>query len=109
MEEAARTLASQGHKIDLLAVLEHEVVKPFPMPLVMLFGAQSVSHNPFLRRSQPELDWMERHPAAVWDIVPGAHGQYFSAPFVQSFAVRLAARLRDANGVSGNLGEVGKN
>ena len=99
-EQIARLLMARGRAVSQLTLLEYEPRTAYLGRIALFFGAESVSHNPFLKTSAPEETWKRLHSEVVWDIIPGSHGEYFQMPNLATFMDRFQARLAEAQASS---------
>lgn len=91
----ARYLINHGKSVNLLCMLEQAPQVAYPGRVALFFGRDSKKHNPFKRLSNPEIGWRRYYREVVWDVVPGAHRQYFREPNVGPLCERIAARLEE--------------
>ncbi len=75
----AANLRLAGKKVDTLITMEAQSVYPFPGRVALIFGERSEMFNPFLRNEAPQEKWDALF--AEWGayVIPGGHGQYFTA------------------------------
>lgn len=76
-----RTLSAQP-----LVVLEYTPRFAFPGHIDIVFGAQSELYNPFLQGKDPLPIWNLQFASHAHHEIPGAHGQFFRAPGIDSLA-----------------------
>ena len=92
----AHRLRRAGKRVDLLLTLDATPPEPVPGRVAMLFGQDSEAFNPFFRTPRPEVLWRAIHGEPSWTIVPGAHGQYFSAANLDPLCEAIRRHLGDA-------------
>ena len=95
-EALARSLLDEGRDVVLLALLEHEPSSPYPGRVSMFFHTESLEHNPFHQRPDPESEWREMHADVTWDLLPEGHGRTFNKSNFPLFSTMLVDRLQQA-------------
>lgn len=95
-EHIAAEMLRRGAEIAQLLMLDYQPVAELDLNVGLFYGRESQQFNPFLSEARPELKWQKQFAAVTWDIVPGGHGQYFSARFAPFFCARVADRLEEA-------------
>lgn len=95
-EHIAAEMLRRGAEIAQLLMLDYQPVAELDLNVGLFYGRESQQFNPFLNEARPELKWQKQFAAVTWDIVPGGHGQYFSARFAPFFCARVADRLEEA-------------
>ena len=95
-EYIAAEMLRRGAEIAQLLMLDYQPVAELDLNVGLFYGRESQQFNPFLSEARPELKWQRQFAAVTWDIVPGGHGQYFSARFAPFFCARVADRLAEA-------------
>ena len=78
--EAARHLLEQGHQVRLLLLIEATILRPYPGQVALLFGNESIPHNPFLMGLDPRSDWDKLYTGYSIDLVSSSHNQFFQTP-----------------------------
>jgi hypothetical protein len=73
----ASDLLMANRNVGALVTMEAQSALPFPRRVGMIFGSKSEMFNPFLRGETPQAKWRTLFSDPVWEIIPGAHGQYF--------------------------------
>ena len=73
----AENLLARRAKVRCVISMEAEPFLPLPCPVGFVFGAYSELFNPFLRGEDPEEKWRAMFEAAMVEIVPAKHGEFF--------------------------------
>lgn len=89
----AAQLLLAGLRVPTLILMEMQSPLPFPGTVGLIYGAQSEMFNPFLRGEQPEAKWARLFHRPVVEIIPGAHGEYFTDENYQTSCNAIARIL----------------
>ncbi|MCF7970247.1 MAG: AMP-binding protein [Methylococcaceae bacterium] len=73
----ASSLLLAGKAVNVLLLMEKVPPIPYPGRVLLIFGENSHSHNPFLNFANPESAWIKYYREVKSSIIPGSHGQYF--------------------------------
>lgn len=87
--------------VALLALLEWAFPpQPYVGRVALLWGEASRQKNPFFRFGRPELLWQRIYGAYSVDLIPGAHGEFFSGPGLAGLAACLERRMAESLAVA---------
>ncbi len=90
--QVADQLSKDGHKIELLILMEKFVPFKYEWPILMLFGEDS-DRNPIKNFHDPFKGWFKYyHGPLDMKLIPGSHGLFFKEPNVNF----LADTIKDA-------------
>lgn len=93
MHRVALALLDRGRQIDLLVLMEQARFPAYPGRVALLFGADS-QFNPFHAMTDPvrvfDLAYLGGYS---FDIVPGAHGEFFRGPHSAVLGQSIRAML----------------
>lgn len=89
----ARRLLLAGADLRGFAGMEWPDLPPLPVPVTLLFGADSPGHNPFLSGRDPVPVWERIYPSHEVAILPGSHGTYFDPERVADLVRVLRAMI----------------
>ncbi|MCB8839933.1 hypothetical protein [Aurantimonas sp. VKM B-3413] len=91
----AENLLAKGAMVRVIS-MEAQPFLPLPCPVGFVFGAYSELFNPFLRGEAPEAKWRDMFEAAMVEIVPAKHGEFFTPenhPDLCAAISRLVAKV----------------
>ncbi len=71
-------LLDRGRKIKRLFLMEADFDRPLPAHAVMIYGRESVRHNPYYHEKNPTARWSSLYPKHSVYQISGGHGQYFT-------------------------------
>lgn len=93
--DIARSLAARGRAPALLILHEMFVRQRYSGPVALMFGRES-DRNPYLQFRRPEIGWRKFYSGPVsFDLVSGAHSEFFVEPNVQVLTDTLRRRIAD--------------
>lgn len=94
--QVARRFLLAGRQCQSFISLEWEPALPLPLRTRLLFGAESTMFNPFLRGDpDPGARWRLLFAEPEFEVVPGGHGQYFTAQNVGFLASAIRRGMSD--------------
>jgi len=76
----ASNMLASGREVRALISMEAQPIRPFPGRVEMIFGADS-DFNPFRRGEMPQSHWRRFFAETVVQVIPGAHGEFFSEQY----------------------------
>ena len=91
--EIALEVARRGREVARLCLLDFTPEQELPFKVSLIFGRDSLRHNPFLKEDAPQLVWQKRFASVTWDIVPGRHGQFFRPGRIEELSATIERRL----------------
>jgi acyl-coenzyme A synthetase/AMP-(fatty) acid ligase len=89
----ANSLWLSGCAVASLVFMEKVLPIPYAGRHMVLFGAESHSHNPIFRFSQPQAAWSRYLPNVRSREIPGAHGQFFAPQNINQLAGELRREI----------------
>ena len=105
----ANGLWTSGAHVASLVFMERALAIPYAGRHLVLFGAQSLTHNPRFRFARPQAAWQRYAPLGRKAEIPGAHGQFFHPNYVGALARTLREEIDFASrDVAGPLGPAGR-
>jgi hypothetical protein len=94
--QVARRFLLAGRQCQSFISLESEPGLPLPIHTRLLFGAESTMFNPFLRGDpNPAARWRLLFAEPEVEIVPGGHGEYFTAQNIDFLASAIRRGMPD--------------
>ncbi|WP_225030461.1 hypothetical protein [Xinfangfangia pollutisoli] len=91
----AARLVQSGLRVGMLVLMETQSAAPYPGHVGLLYGAESEMFNPYLRGERLEPTWDRLFESWSVEIVPGAHGTYFTPENRATTCAGIARLLRD--------------
>lgn len=105
----ANGLWASGAHVASLIFMERALAVPYSGRHLVLFGAQSLTHNPRFHFARPQAAWQRYAPLGRRLEIPGAHGQFFQPNHVGELARTLRQEIDLASrDIKGPLGPVGR-
>ncbi|MFG1481032.1 hypothetical protein V5F53_20615 [Xanthobacter sp. V4C-4] len=92
MMQVVRRWLLAGRRCAGAIALEWQPTVPLPVPMELLFGAESQTFNPFLNGQDPTPRWRLMFARHRVGILPGRHGRYFRGAGLEA----LVAAVRQA-------------
>ncbi|SMF95273.1 amino acid adenylation domain-containing protein [Methylomagnum ishizawai] len=100
----AQHLMRRERYVLLLILMEWTFsAQPYAGPVGLIFGRESDVTNPYRHFRQPELMWQRAWPRHRVEFIPGAYGELFREPNVQSLAGVVSRLIDDAQNIPLNL------
>jgi hypothetical protein len=94
--QLARRWLLAGRRCPSFIALEWEPGAPLPLRCRLLFGAESPMFNPYLRGdADPASRWKLMFAQPQDEIVPGAHGQYFTPQNIDTLVAAIRRAMID--------------
>ncbi|RRH73851.1 amino acid adenylation domain-containing protein [Falsigemmobacter faecalis] len=106
MRAVGLELIAMGREPAMTILMEQGRFSPYPAPVTLLFGERSYL-NPYAQLADPDQIFRRAYPAGYSvDILPGAHGSYFTPDPVRALAAAISRSLSRPGGGAGKAPEL---